>query len=160
MAHGIAGPADADRRVLGRDAGAPVPGIAHLDDGNAGSWYSLGLVVQLWRPSCPCSGTTYLRNAAVAGERRSIMGGVHSLLDPCTRTTMVRELLGSSQALCCNCRGGRSRTIRYRYRRGVVAGKCARRAVERVDCEPAQRLSRHAYLRYELDLTAATASYL
>ena len=36
---------------------------------------TLGLVVQLWRPSCPCSGTTYLRNAAVTGERRSIMGG-------------------------------------------------------------------------------------
>src|SRR5258707_3580025 len=121
MAHGIAGHAYADCRMLGRDAGSFLPGFSYLYDSHARTQYSFALVVHVWCTPCPFPGAAHLCNAAARGGWFSTMGGSHSVFDLCTRTTMVRELLASHQALCSSCCAGWRRAIRARHRIRVAA---------------------------------------
>src|SRR6266446_6507091 len=146
MAHGITGYAYKDCRMLGRDADPFLPVLSYLYDSNTRSRYSSGLVVQLWRPSCPCPGMAHLRNAAVTGEWRSTLGGSHSVNDLPARTTMVRELLASHQTLRGGGCTGWRRAIRAGHRIRVAARKCAGLVMERTDCGAAERFSRNADL--------------
>src|SRR6266851_1022234 len=158
MANGIAGYAYADCRMLGRDAGPFLPVFSYLYDSHARTQYSFALVVHLWRTPCPFPGAAHLCNAAARGGWFSTMGRSHSVFDLCARTAMVRELLASHQALCSDCSAGWRRAIRAGHRIRVAARKCARLVMERLDCGAAERLSRDAYLRYELDNATQSTS--
>ena len=81
MAHGIAGHAYPDRRVLGRDAAPFLPVLSYLYDSGAGAQYPFGLVVQLRRALCPWPGIVHLCHAALTGQWSTTVVRSNSVCD-------------------------------------------------------------------------------